>query len=43
MKVLGVSGVPQKADLQGKLILAVQSPRGTIYKLDCGLAHGMRS
>ena len=43
LKVLGVSGVPQRADLQGNLILAVQSPHGTVYNLDCGLAHGMRS
>jgi len=43
LKVLGVSGVPQRADLQGKLILAVQSPQGTTYHLDCGKAHGMQS
>jgi len=43
LKVLGVSGVPQRADLQGNLILAVQSPHGTVYNLDCGRAHGMQS
>ena len=43
LPVLGVSGVPQRADLQGHLILAVQSPHGTIYNLDCGLTHGMSS
>ena len=41
--VLGVSGVASAADLAGRLILAVEAPKGISDHLDLGVAHGMTS
>ena len=42
LKVVGVSGVPQKADVQGQLVLTLKGPSGKLYRIDLGMAHGMK-
>jgi hypothetical protein len=43
LKVIGVNGVPARADLAGHLIVVVRAPSGEQYQIDLGQAHAMRS
>mmetsp|Transcript_37940 Transcript_37940/g.76675 ORF Transcript_37940/g.76675 Transcript_37940/m.76675 type:complete len:1384 (-) Transcript_37940:372-4523(-) len=42
LKVVGVSGLPNAADVEGRLIITLKGPSGKLYRLDLGTAHGMK-
>ena len=43
LKVIGLNGVPARADLAGHLIVVVWAPSAEQYQIDLGQAHAMRS
>jgi hypothetical protein len=42
LSVVGINGIPQRADVAGKLILTLKGPSGKLYRVDLGSAHGMK-
>ena len=43
LQVIGVNGVPVRADLAGHLVVVTEAPTGERFQIDLGRAHAMRA